>query len=376
VTQPHLAPRLALLVAGCVVALGLGEVLSRRLGGAQGDFLLAGGLSQGTASLIEPDPTLLWRLQRDAHATVAGLEFQTTVRTNDLGLRGPPMTAPAPGTVRVLVVGDSFTLGAQVAEEETMAARLQPLLAAEMSRPIEVYNGGVDGYGTRQETLRVEEVARPLSAKVVVLNLFLGNDLWENTRFEARRAEVTEGRGGRSKQPVGVADWLAGRSHLFARIRATWTAWTGRVPAATRQRYAQELALFTTAPVPDAVRDATADALRDHAATCTRMRLRCLVTLIPPAFAVATDRAAPTLRAFGLDPTTQDLDAPSRLVKQLMPASLPVVDLRPTLRAAAQTGTHLYFAYDGHWTADGHQVAADATADAVLQLISPPRHSP
>ncbi|RME25288.1 MAG: hypothetical protein D6798_09335 [Deltaproteobacteria bacterium] len=371
VTRRSLPGRLALLAVGCLLALGLGEVLSRRIGGTQGDFLLAGGRSDGTASLIEPDPTLLWRLRRNAVATVSGLEFRTTVRTNDLGLRGPPVTPPAPGTVRVLLVGDSFTLGAQVDESQTMAARLQALLAARTPRPVEVFNGGVDGYGTRQATLRVEEVVRPLSAKVVVLNFFLGNDLWENARFEARKAELAAGRPGRAKPPVGLADRLAAHSHLFARARATWSAWTGRVPEAIRQRYAEELALFTTAPVPEDVRRATADALQAHADTCARRGLRCLVTLIPPAFAVATDRAAPTLRAYGIDPATMDLDAPARLVTALMPDSLPVVDLTPALRAATQAGTRTSFAYDGHWTAAGHQVAAEATVDAVLDRIAP-----
>src|SRR3954447_8958531 len=52
-------------------------------------------------------------------------EFSTHVRVNSAGLRGPeiPYEKP-PGTYRVLVLGDSFTFGAQVEEDQTFVARL------------------------------------------------------------------------------------------------------------------------------------------------------------------------------------------------------------------------------------------------------------
>src|SRR5437899_11369763 len=49
---------------------------------------------------------------------------------------------------RILVLGDSFTEGVQVDEEDLFTARLE-----KMNPPLEVINAGVGGYGTVQEYL-------------------------------------------------------------------------------------------------------------------------------------------------------------------------------------------------------------------------------
>src|SRR5215207_4791266 len=82
-------------------------------------------------------------------------EFSTHVRVNSKGLRGPeiPYTKPA-GVYRVLVLGDSFTFGAQVEEDDTLVVRLAEHLRAAAARAgsaiteVETINGGVDGWNT------------------------------------------------------------------------------------------------------------------------------------------------------------------------------------------------------------------------------------
>ena len=49
----------------------------------------------------------------------------------------------------VLIVGDSFTLGYTVDHEDTIPALLERRLRAE-GRPVEVLNGGTEGYSTDQ----------------------------------------------------------------------------------------------------------------------------------------------------------------------------------------------------------------------------------
>jgi hypothetical protein len=46
---------------------------------------------------------------------------------------------------------------------------------------------------------------------------------------------------------------------------------------------------------------------------------------------------------------------------------VPVLDLLPALREAAERGQRLYFPVDIHWTPAGHELAARAVADLVLR---------
>jgi lysophospholipase L1-like esterase len=72
-------------------------------------------------------------------------------RTNLLGLRDRDRPAKAPGTRRVLVIGDSYTWGYAVAEEEAFPQTAERLLR-ERGRPdLEVINAGVPDYNSRQE---------------------------------------------------------------------------------------------------------------------------------------------------------------------------------------------------------------------------------
>jgi hypothetical protein len=64
-------------------------------------------------------------------------------RTNAHGLRDRDRPAKAPGTKRVLVMGDSYTWGYAIAEEEAYPQVAERLLAQRGRPDIEVINGGI-----------------------------------------------------------------------------------------------------------------------------------------------------------------------------------------------------------------------------------------
>ena len=70
------------------------------------------------------------------------------VHTNSFGLRSPEVSVPKPGgTVRILMLGDSFTFGFGAADDEVFSRRLEARLRdAYPSRTIEVVNAGVLSY--------------------------------------------------------------------------------------------------------------------------------------------------------------------------------------------------------------------------------------
>lgn len=99
------------------------------------------------------------------------------VSSNALGLRGRrEYVLPKPaGVQRVLVLGDSFTFGDEVGDDETYCHFLQAALPAE----VEVLNLGVHGYGHDQMLLYLQEVGARYQPDVVLLG-FVAQDMERN----------------------------------------------------------------------------------------------------------------------------------------------------------------------------------------------------
>lgn len=110
-------------------------------------------------------------------------EFRARVRTNRYGLRGPdPVMPPPPDVVRILVIGDSYTFGFPVQDEETFAARMESLLRAQ-GYPVEVVNGGASGYSTTLHYISLRDQYLSFEPDLVILWFDLG-DLQEDAWFQ------------------------------------------------------------------------------------------------------------------------------------------------------------------------------------------------
>jgi hypothetical protein len=119
-------------------------------------------------------PTRGWALRprlRDAVAFGDRL-----LSSNSEGVRARREYArPKPaGLRRVIVLGDSFTFGDEVSDDETYSHFLQELLPG-----VEVVNLGVHGYGHDQMLLYLEEVGARYQPDVVLLG-FVGDDMERN----------------------------------------------------------------------------------------------------------------------------------------------------------------------------------------------------
>ncbi len=98
-----------------------------------------------------------------------------SISINDLGWRGPPFSAtPRPGTLRIACVGDSYTFGDGVSDDETWPWLLQQRLDPRAER-LEVLNLGVNGYETEQEVRLLETRVLSLQPDLVLLTFFLND---------------------------------------------------------------------------------------------------------------------------------------------------------------------------------------------------------
>jgi lysophospholipase L1-like esterase len=377
-TPNSLRARLTLAAAGLGIALVIAELGLRWMAPLGPEFILDGTTSFYDPSLFQEDPVLLTRLAPNARATIQTVEGTTEVRTNSLGLRGPDLGPKTAGGLRVLALGDSFTLGLQVDGSATWPAHLSSDLSAHLGQVVEVLNAGVSGFGTEQSTIRMRELAEVTGADAAVLMIYLGNDLRDNARYRERR----EAQGHLPEIPPEVPPPPVLRHYLrdlarWSRLAAYGVMWSQTAAASTDpalQEYRDEILPFVDSARLQALMPATGRALQGFASTCAQLRLSCIVALAPPAYGVHTERLPRTLSAFGLEDRTPALDAPAAAITASVPAGIPVIDLTPALRDARETA--LYLTFDPHWSAAGHAVAAAALTAPVARALRARSHAP
>lgn len=112
------------------------------------------------------DPVLHHRMR----SNWSGLEWGHLVRTNSLGLRDREHGEKAPGTVRVLMLGDSFIEGLGLRDEDVIPRQVVRRLRRLACRRIEVVNAGVTSYSPILEYLLLQHVGLRLAPDLVVLN--------------------------------------------------------------------------------------------------------------------------------------------------------------------------------------------------------------
>jgi hypothetical protein len=175
-----IARRLAVATGGVALAFAIAEIVIRVAGLAPTSFYTY-------------DSDLGWDLKANTQGWQMQ-EGQAYLRVNHDGFRGPdyPLAKP-PDTLRIAVLGDSFTEAQQVPEQDTFCAVAQSRLQAAMPleaagggpphhfRRAEVMNFGCDGYGTAQELIMLQRRVWRYSPDVVVLAVFTGNDIRNNS---------------------------------------------------------------------------------------------------------------------------------------------------------------------------------------------------
>jgi lysophospholipase L1-like esterase len=155
-------------------------------------------------------PGLEYELMPDAAVEIP--DWGTTVHTNALGMRGPAVARAKPeGVVRIAAVGDSFTFGLGVADDQTFPSHLQTLLEGALgSGRCEVLNFGVSGYSSAEEALVVRDKALAFDPDLILLCYVLNDpevhsdqpvhlayhptELWQRFNLTRLLAEAREDR--------------------------------------------------------------------------------------------------------------------------------------------------------------------------------------
>lgn len=340
--RPSGARQVALGLATVALLLGAGEVATRALG-------LVDRLNGYPRTLYAPSehPGVPYRLRPGAELTARGVP----VRVNELGLRGGPAARrPAPGTRRVLVLGDSVAFGYRLPEEDAFAFLLEGALESRTGERFEVLNAGVEGYDTRSELAWLEAELLDLEPEAVVL-LFNLNDYDE--------PPVLGARGVLTANPARRAgdDALAYVSELYLLLRALFETGGallvgGGDPDAEGEARFSDLDRVVSAMRKDVYRAGTDPRLESmvralgamHRATAAR-GIRLVVAIVPDGDQVGV--AAP------------DLAPQERLRAACRELELECLDLQPLFAAQASEPLFLDIM---HPNAAGQRIMAQAVA--------------
>ncbi|MGB8686729.1 MAG: SGNH/GDSL hydrolase family protein [Microcoleus sp.] len=180
----NLGVNLGLTLGGLLMGVIVGE-LGLRVAGVEGYQKIADFADSAPTGFHTADRDLGWKLKPGASGEWKG-EGESFVRVNSQGLRDREHTkAKPPNTLRVAVLGDSFTEAIHVPIEQTFWSKLERKLgncqAVKGRKNVEVINFGVQGYGTAQELIMLRKKVWDYHPDIVVLAFFIGNDVINNS---------------------------------------------------------------------------------------------------------------------------------------------------------------------------------------------------
>lgn len=311
----------------------------------------------------------------DSRSEFRQRDFAYVQRVNHLGLRGKDVAVEKPaGTRRVVMLGDSFTMGKGVEDDETFSvlveASLQQALAACGGGAIEVVNGGVDSYAPVLSLLELRRDLTPLKPDLIVLNLD-NSDLIQEAAY--RRVAVRDAKG----EIVAVPQ--IGRESRYDRFRS----WTERNLFFTRvllvyvNRAFDHGELTVRSVVNEGGREHFAHTLegdRDRTAQWDDVfesigRIKLHADSIGAEFVLTTYPWAHQLGDSGWVPGRfqymkqgeRPSDVTERTIRERSAAlGIDLFETMPFFRTAYESSEPLYFRYDPHWTARGQRVMAQA----------------
>ncbi|MBI3447962.1 MAG: SGNH/GDSL hydrolase family protein [Acidobacteria bacterium] len=298
--------------------------------------------------LFEPGQDFTDRVRRD---------LPSHIRINNLGFRGRDLPEARPASARrVLCLGDSYTFGDHVNDDEAYPALLQAALrAASPAAGYEVVNGGANGFGVLDEERFWIEKADRVDPNLVIVT-FSPNDISDLTRPALVYDQMREHAAVKSRPVVGPLLRFLQDTACFNALQIL--AARGSVAMKSHDAIPR---VEPSRAGPDAAPEAWEAyhrALVAFGGALGRRGRASLLVLYPSCGNVSGED-----RSFASD----------RLPGWAAEAGIPFLDLLPAFRDAARAGSPLFLVpADAHPSPAGHAVAARAIARRLLEGSAAP----
>lgn len=312
-------------------------------------------------------------------------ETPVLVEINSKGLRDKerPYEKP-PGTVRVMMLGDSMVAAFNTPFAEIASSRLEVMLRDSLGVDrIDVINAATQSWGTAQELLFWREEGHRYDPDVVVLHFYTGNDFSNNYAGTAAASKpsfyIEEGE--LRLRPPQVSPWLLlirdrflARSALIRRLR--YSPLIVRNPAVKQATarlglVASDGGALWTKDLAKQMLAVTQLLIVDLAEEVERQGGRFYVYLIPS----ATDLwrfLPPELHPGGQIPPGEEELRRSLVVRMtefLEDRGISCIDEWERMVEDSRKGRLLFYHGRGHWSREGNRRAAEDVHRAILPTV-------
>lgn len=340
------------------------------------DVVIGLALIKPLSPPLVPDEYRHHKMVPNSQALLEQQDFRYIQHVNSLGIRGREVAVDrAPGTYRILMLGDSFTMGKGVEDEQTFSVVLEAALnqaaACRDGRSVEIVNGGTDSYAPILSYIELKRELHVLKPDLVVLN-FDNSDLLQDLAYRKTAVIAPDG-------DVVAVPQRAPSPTLSRRIQT----WAEHHLFFTRalMYYVNQSFGFRTLTVQEVVTQANMETLGHTLADDTNPRreewqsvfqslerikaytdsqgIDFALSVYPWAHQVSETEWVPGRLAF-MAANARPTDRSVGILRSFASDhGIDFIDAFPTFRA--QRGREpLYFKHDMHWTPAGHRLMATA----------------
>jgi len=346
-------------------------------------------LVKSSPRIYESSDYLPWGLKPNTNDMHHGLfnEFSVNVSINSQGLRNAELQPKQEDTYRILVIGDSFTFGYGVENNETYPYLLQQKLDEASNKKIEVINAGyASGYGTETFYAYLKKEGLKLEPDMILIGFLPGNDFtditveqWEEVDEKGLPVSVTGGdwidESGRRRQVNPGANFIENpvlyRTHLFfntnshvyaffkERLKGFVIKQSPPTELFSRKEYTQR---------EEMLYNKSTKILKGIINLANEKDVSVAMVMIPIKVEVYEDQFVKGLQFYDLNPDEFEINKIQTLLTTFGENNnMQVIDLRPSfVEYVQQSNSKVYFDHDMHWTPLGHEIASNTIAKEIV----------
>lgn len=350
---------LAALIA-TLFAVAAGEAAMRLLREPPGYF----PINHREDSLYAADPVRGYTLKPGAHHRYVTPEVNVAIDVSSDGLRDTTLAEIQRAPRRILAVGNSFTMGLAVANEDTWGKQLERLLNARNARQnSHVVNAGVAGYSPLQIRQRMEQLLPIVKPRVVIYEfttqtfgrMFHPNVLYDGTLI---RADVLPG--------IRTVDGGAGL--LYSPYKQRWLRtvdyWLNRHLQLGAHVLRRAGTMFGFMP---------RDSVDESDPAWIRRAMQPGLEEISAAHRFATQQRVPFLLLLANPQLPDGSYSPLEslynaiVIERCRRDGIRYIDMLPALVRESRGRPMFRTVHDQHWTPAAHALAAQAVLDSISQ---------
>jgi len=329
-------------------------------------------------TLFEHNSIYGWDLIPNKSALVVlPREHETTVLINSLGMRDQEYSIIKPEKVkRIIVIGDSFTSGFGVRDNEVFTEVMESSLLSN----VEVLNFGVNGFGPTQELLMLQQKCFKFDPDVVIMLIYIRNDFddiigtfdWIYTYQRPKALLNNNGRLTFENIPIPPPKKL---KEIKIGGRNLFEAYSLHLIEFIRNRLKSRIQdKSDVAQMPPEIRlckkqhsDEMKKAfnlmeaiLKEASSFCRDIGVEFVVIIAPTIVQINETQYWEEIKElYDINDKIYDLYLPNKELKRMCESNgISIFDLTPALKLYAESGNELYYRINQHWNSLGHNIVA------------------